>query len=175
MQRLLFYVWLLTGIAFIYVLFKTYINISEYIVIPGTDMPAFNRQWYFYSAFGIFALVSLFIMATKKVLTNINKQAWFFPHKSFWFSERENIIIHREVLGGWIYGIGCALNTLFLFSLVTLRSMNDPDGWKTFTPSYFLIACFVIVGLSVISGPIRLAIKAADVFKEDEIPVGESY
>ncbi len=53
--------------------------------------------------------------------------------------------------------------------------MNDPDGWKTFTPSYFLIACFVIVGLSVISGPIRLAIKAADVFKEDEIPVGESY
>ena len=53
--------------------------------------------------------------------------------------------------------------------------MNDPDGWKTFTPSYYLIGCFVIVAFSVLSGPIRLAIKSNDVFREDEIPVGESF
>jgi hypothetical protein len=163
MQRLLFFVWLLTCAAFMYVLFKTYINISEYIVIQGIELPAFNRQVYFYVAFGIFALVSVFIMATQKVFIKINKSAWFFPHKEFWFSERTNIIVHREVLGGWIYGIGCALNTLFMFSLITLRSMNDPDGWKTFTPTYFLTGCFVIVALSLISGPIRLVIKSNDV------------
>lgn len=174
MQRLLYFVWLITCAAFMYVLFKTYINISEYIVIQGLELPAFDRQVYFYGAFALFALISLFILATKKVLTSINKQAWFFPHKEFWFAERQNILIHREVLGGWIYGIGCALNTLFLFSLVSLRSMNDPDGWKTFTPSYYLIGCFVIVGLSVIAGPIRLGLKTTDVLREEEIPVGES-
>jgi len=171
MQRLLRFVWFATCIAFLFVLFKTYINISEYIIIPDAGLPTLNRQVYFYGALGLFALICLFLLLARRLLIQIPKSAWFFPHKSFWYLAHENKVLHREILGAWIYSLGCGLNTVFLFCLIALRSMNDPDGVKAIMPSYYLVGSLIILFLSLISGPIRLAVKQIELFKEDEVPL----
>lgn len=162
---------MLSGMGFAASLLLKYQDMKDNVVVQaaGADLLHASRGTYFYMMVAAAGVLTLFIMYMLRVLPAVPRRALPIPAKSFWFQDSEHKRRLAMMLQSWLCACGAAINTV-LICLVMLNGLaNHQDGTPSLTPypTLLLIALFILL-ISVLSGPVRMAIKKTSLFGHDD-------
>ena len=150
-RNLLRVVWALSGLAALYVLFSTYGNVNEGLLIPGSSS-IITRDLYFYGGAAIILVINLLFILLKSAVKQADRTQLVFANRSFWLTDKEHQEAHRQILWAWIYAWASAINFALVLMFLVFYEVNIANLGNYRIPMWYYtvgVAMFVTLILPV--------------------------
>lgn len=154
------FLWVLSGISFLYVLFATYGDIAEPVNMPGTTA-YFKRDVYFYGAAALFLVFNVLWLALKNKVARLDPARTMLPNRGYWSKDKYTRQAFHSIMKAWIYALAATTNYLMLVLLIVIFSINVGSGEYFNVPFYHYLLALIVL-LLAFTPFIRLSISSND-------------
>ncbi len=164
--------WYLSVAGFVVVLLGVYNVLTPDITLdfgskegPGRVI---SRDMFFYAYMGLFLLMNVFFTFLIRAIPFIPKRFLGASKGGFWASSREHIAAFNSFYIRWFYGLLSIANYFIMVSMLLVENYNHFEGNPPVDRSFMLVLGIILLVLTLVSLPIRLAIKKKDLTSREE-------
>ncbi|GAB3313233.1 hypothetical protein GCM10027299_00030 [Larkinella ripae] len=150
-------------IGFASILIYTYVSLETTVAVGFTSDSRpdvfISRDYLFYGCVAIFLINNTLINTLTKLFPKVSGTALPIPNQQRWLENRSQL---NEIFQNWFYCLMASVNTVMALALYVMGRLNTQLGSTNLSGHQWLLpACVAIIGLVVVSLPIRLAMKPA--------------
>jgi hypothetical protein len=164
--------WYLTVLGFVVVLMGVYRVLTPDITLdfgaqqgPGRVI---SRDMFFYGYSALFLLMNIFFTIMIRMVPFIPKRFLGASKGSFWASSRDHIMAFNSYYIRWFYGLLCVANFFIMVSMLLVENYNHIEGNRPVDRTFMFTLGTILLVLTLISLPVRLAIKKIDLTAREE-------
>ncbi|MFC5412689.1 hypothetical protein ACFPMF_25410 [Larkinella bovis] len=148
-------------VGFAALLIYTYVSLETNVAVgftPDSRPDLFlDRDYLFYGCVAIFLINNTVINVLTKLFPKVSGTALPIPNQPLWVENRSQL---NDIVRDWFYCLMAAVNTVMALALYVLGKLNKQLGETSLSGYQWLLpVCTAILGIVIVSLPIRLAMK----------------
>ncbi|SDM23368.1 hypothetical protein SAMN05421823_111178 [Catalinimonas alkaloidigena] len=156
--------WFISVLGFIIVLFGTYKDITDQVLLSN-DLIV-GRNTYFYLALALFAIGNSLILSFTYVMPQLPKNWYWVPQGAYWRSSFEHRRALDNVIVAWFYALTSVYNFFVMAGLLIIESNNHIAGEHT-SYGWLLGIGVALLLLVMVALPVRLNMKRQSLANAD--------
>ena len=153
------FLWFVSCLGFLAILFGTYGEMNEEIfLLDRTGSERLSRHTYFYLSVGILFVVNLLFVILFRLLSAMPAAFFLVPQRAFWFSSSQHRRELLDILRSWLLALAAVLNYFMMIVLLQVGVNNFVVTSLPVTVGVLVVVGVVLMVLTVVALPGRLAV-----------------